>query len=654
MKSFFYFNVLTVYAYAGMFGMENSIWLVLFFVALLSIFYYIFMKYNTSSKVTPLIFSDENRLINTPLDKMNFDSIKIRKQPFQVSRLLHSLTHKVSKHLKERKNTIYYDVDYEIGRYIIGDNHYTEKALEVLLGHAISVSNDGEIVLSLKRENNYLFFEIKNKYGYMSKNLFDMYTAESNNDDECKNTSPFVYVKKLAAKMGAEVISKNSQKSGIVYHFKIPFYPDLHDNNREKEIKKELEGKNALYVGTEDKHGMRNTKFITKTYGLKINTMNINIFETKKPDFNPYNIVFLQSKHLKKQHISYFKNIVKSNKNNLKIIVIHDLFDEKNKIGSSGEISDIELYQPITPGDIEEVLYQVYVLKNKSIQKINNINNFDVNKFRIIGKSTDIQVNNKFIGAHVAIVEDDPYDQKLLQHMLEDQNIKPFVLKDGMEMIKLLENKEIDLIFTNVNLSNMDGIAMTKKIRKNKIWEHIPIISVSNMSFDHQIKEMYIAGMNAFVLKPLLHSMDIFSALEKFLNLNEETIKRRLEAEVKTYEGNQNILDVHAALSVEKSELLYREKLYETIHKLENTEDKLKDMIYNHRFIALESFARDTLDLSEEIYALNMSNMLKELIHFVSTRQKRYLLDYIKLYQIHMKELLLEVEKYISYVNAQD
>jgi len=51
-------------------------------------------------------------------------TIKIENQPFRLSGLLHILTNKISNPLKEQRHRLYYDVDCEVGRYIVGEVFY--------------------------------------------------------------------------------------------------------------------------------------------------------------------------------------------------------------------------------------------------------------------------------------------------------------------------------------------------------------------------------------------------------------------------------------------------------------------------------------------------------------------------------------------------
>ena len=76
-------------------------------------------------------------------------NIKIENQPFRLSGLLHILTNRVSDLLLDNDHTIYYDVESEVGRYIIGDNDYIEQVLEILVKDALTLNRDFEVMLKI-------------------------------------------------------------------------------------------------------------------------------------------------------------------------------------------------------------------------------------------------------------------------------------------------------------------------------------------------------------------------------------------------------------------------------------------------------------------------------------------------------------------------
>jgi len=580
--------------------------------------------------------------------------IKIENQPFRLSGMLHILTNKVSNLLQSNKHTIHYDIESDIGRYIVGDNDYIEQTLEILLKDALLLNTDYEVILKIsKLQNKFLVFEVINKKGLIKKEVYNQYLdSEQILQKLNQNTNDFIKARKIAEAMNGSIVLKSGRMSGTHYTFQIPFYKDQDCINNQKELKTFLEGKKALFIG-KDKHDTKRAQYIFETYGIHIDNIKLDDFEKKRPDLEKYNMAIIRSADLSYKHISFFKNIYQDKKSNFKIIIVHELFETEEKMLLAKSIAHAELYSPIVIGDVEEILYQMFILKSNAVKGINNIEIFDPDTFTIKVSSNSKEDNpDWYKGAHIAIVEDSKVDQRVIKNILKLDGVTLFCLHNGVEMLELLETEEIDIIFSDINMPVMDGLIMTKNIRAKKKWEHIPIISISSMAFSHEIQEMKVAGMNAAISKPI-KAKEVHTALENFLVMTAKIRNREMNEHKVKFLFNKEILDVDKGLKKAESEAQYQETLLETMQILKSTREEFEKMIYNQRYVALGKFANSALFMYEEIHATAMIEMFKELTDFVSQGQRVYLIDlidYIYLYQKNWKKLEKEVEQYIENV----
>ena len=611
-----------------------------------------FLKPKTRKSTVPV---DDNEYL-TSLDivekyRAEIRKIKIENQPFRLSGMLHILTNKVSDLLQNNRQVIYYDIESDVGRYIVGDNDYTEQVLEILLKDALLLNMDSEVILKIsKLKNKFLIFEVINEKGLMKKEVCNQYLESERILQKLdQNTNAFIKAKKIVEAMNGSIVLKSGRMSGTHYIFKIPFYEDKDSKSNQEALKTFLKGKKALFIG-KDKHDTKRAQYVFETYGIHIDNIKIDDFEKKRPDLSKYNMAIIRSADLSYKHVSFFKNIYKDEKSNFKIIIVHELFEDEEKMTLSKSIAHAELYSPIVIGDVEEILYQMFILKSNAVKGISNIEIFDPDSFTIKGsnkvKEDDL---DWYRGAHIAIVEDSKVDQRMIRNILKIDGTVLFCLKNGAEMLELLETEEIDIIFSDINMPVMDGLIMTKNIRAKKKWEHIPIISISSMAFAHEVEEMKIAGMNAAISKPI-EVKEVYMALEKFLVMTAKIRNRELNDQKVKFLFNKEILDIDKGLKKAKSEAEYQEDLLETMKMLKGTREAFDKMIYDQQIVSLGKFARSTLSLYEDIYATKMIQMFSELIQFISQKQRVYLIDYIYLYQKNWKELEKEVERYIENV----
>lgn len=576
-------------------------------------------------------------------------NITIENQPFRLSGTLHIVTNKISTLMQNNRQTIYYDVDSSVGRYIIGDNDYIEQVLEILIKDALCLNSDFEVILKIsKHKNKFLVFEIINEKGFLKKEVYKKYMdSDRILTGLIPNINAFIKVKEIVEAMNGSIRLKSSRMSGTCYSFQIPYYEDKNNQSHQEELKKFLDGKKALFIGR-DKYNTKRAQYIFATYGIDIENMQLDDFEKKRPNLRNYDMAILRSSDLTYKHVSFFKNIYQDTKSNFKIIIVHELFESEEKMVLSKSIAHAELYNPTVIGDVEEILYQMFILKSKAVKGINSIEIFNTNAFAIQGDGKVLDSNlGQYKGAHIAMVEDSKVDEKVLRNILTIEGVTLFCMHNGAEMIDLLEEKEIDIIFTDVNMPVMDGLLMTKNIRTMKKYDKLPIISISSMAFPHEMKEMQVAGMNAAISKPI-QAKEVYTALERFLVMTDKIRNRKVNENKINYAFNKKILDIDKGLKEAKSALEYQEKLLDTMKMLSGTRASFEKMIYEQEFIGLGKYARSNLFLYEEIHAPEMIEMFKDLMYFVSQKQRTYLIDYIYMYQKNWKKLEKEVEQYIE------
>ncbi len=72
--------------------------------------------------------------------------------------------------------------------------------------------------------------------------------------------------------------------------------------------------------------------------------------------------------------------------------------------------------------------------------------------------------------------------------------------KDGLE--KLKTSTKVDLIVTDLNMPNMDGIQMITAIKALPQYKFIPIVMLTTESQDEKKEQGRIAGAKAWIVKP--------------------------------------------------------------------------------------------------------------------------------------------------------
>lgn len=73
---------------------------------------------------------------------------------------------------------------------------------------------------------------------------------------------------------------------------------------------------------------------------------------------------------------------------------------------------------------------------------------------------------------------------------------------DGKDAIAKMSGKKINLIISDVNMPNMDGITMVREVKKLPDHRFTPIIMLTTESQEDKKREGQAAGAKAWVVKP--------------------------------------------------------------------------------------------------------------------------------------------------------
>ena len=100
----------------------------------------------------------------------------------------------------------------------------------------------------------------------------------------------------------------------------------------------------------------------------------------------------------------------------------------------------------------------------------------------------------------ILIVEDDSSTRKLLTAIVSQYGYNPLSAQDGLEALQLLENHHVDLIIMDVMLPNMDGFALTRTLRENKMETPIIMLTARESAQDKRLG--FLAGTDDYIVKP--------------------------------------------------------------------------------------------------------------------------------------------------------
>ena len=106
------------------------------------------------------------------------------------------------------------------------------------------------------------------------------------------------------------------------------------------------------------------------------------------------------------------------------------------------------------------------------------------------------------MGKTILIVDDSATIRQVVGMTLKGAGYEVMEASDGKDALNKLDGKKINLIISDVNMPNMDGISFVKEAKKLASYKFTPVIMLTTESQDSKKQEGQAAGAKAWVVKP--------------------------------------------------------------------------------------------------------------------------------------------------------
>ncbi len=100
----------------------------------------------------------------------------------------------------------------------------------------------------------------------------------------------------------------------------------------------------------------------------------------------------------------------------------------------------------------------------------------------------------------ILIIEDEIRVAGLLRRGLEESGFSPTIAYDGLQGKKLLQQKQYDLVITDIILPKIDGLDLCRHIRQT--YPDLPIIMLTALGTTDNKVEGFDAGADDYLVKP--------------------------------------------------------------------------------------------------------------------------------------------------------
>ena len=117
----------------------------------------------------------------------------------------------------------------------------------------------------------------------------------------------------------------------------------------------------------------------------------------------------------------------------------------------------------------------------------------------------------------ILIVEDSATTRALIRAVIDELGEFDTVeAASGFEALKMLPQQDYDLIITDINMPDINGLELINFVRSNARYKQIPIVIVSTERSEEDKKRGMALGATAYVTKPF-KSFELQEIIKKTL-----------------------------------------------------------------------------------------------------------------------------------------
>ena len=115
------------------------------------------------------------------------------------------------------------------------------------------------------------------------------------------------------------------------------------------------------------------------------------------------------------------------------------------------------------------------------------------------------ELESKTMPLDILIVDDSAAIRKILQRVLRQADVavgQVLEAGDGLEALGIMKSRPIGLVLSDINMPNMDGLALLSAVKALPEWSSIPFLMITTEGSYEKVLEAVNLGAAGYVRKP--------------------------------------------------------------------------------------------------------------------------------------------------------
>lgn len=508
--------------------------------------------------------------INNILDfsKIEADKLEVEVISFDLESIFNHLANIFSIKSYEKNVELVFDIDPKLPLHLKGDPLRIEQVLLNLISNAIKFTSEGEVTVSVARipgdqdNKEILEFAVKDSgIGIASEDMGRLFSFFAQADVSITRNYGgsglgLVICKRLSNLMKGDLKVFSEVKKGSIFSLTIPLLIDESQiEQRDFSAPKAFEDKRIMVIDDNE-----SSRIVLNSY-LDIFGINSYIEPSGQSAISWLSENLNQLPHIifidwvmpemdGIQTAKAIKELLSDELEQPEIIMItafgkENLFDDANAIG----IESI-LLKPITPSTLFDSILECLEHDYTSA----------INSQRSTGKNLVIQPGQKI---RVLLVDDHETNRMIAKELIESMGFEVETATNGFEAVHYFESPDqtanFSLVLMDLQMPGMDGLEATKRIRKIKGKEDLPIVAMTADALEESRKMALASGMNEFISKPI-DVEKLFDVLVQYTGAIEKSSVEIADVEFKVpeyFKQLESVIDIADTLK----RFNYKEKI---------------------------------------------------------------------------------------------
>jgi CheY-like chemotaxis protein len=107
------------------------------------------------------------------------------------------------------------------------------------------------------------------------------------------------------------------------------------------------------------------------------------------------------------------------------------------------------------------------------------------------------------VGKKILLVEDNDVNRRLAEFLLRSQGYEVREAASAEQAFEILAMERPDLIVMDIQLPDMDGLEVTRRLKEDRLLRNIPVIAVTSFAMTGDEQKAMSAGCIGYLIKPI-------------------------------------------------------------------------------------------------------------------------------------------------------